>query len=97
MKSEFEKQNQNTNIESIWLEKGGEWGGVSDCELWVMFRLALFLPRLAFLPFLGHFLSCKDTEKVLLQFPNVCANYRKEKGSTLYSLACKRENIYIMW
>jgi len=58
-----------------------------------MFRLAVLLPRLVFLPFLGNFLSCKDMKKVLLQFPNVSANYRKEKGSTLYSLACKREKI----
>lgn len=61
----------------------GKWGSAPDCQLWVMFRLAVLLPRLAFLPFLGNFLSYEDTDKVLLQFPNFCANYRREKGSIL--------------
>lgn len=78
MKTEFEKQKQNTNTERICLEKGRGVGGAPDGKLWVMFRLAVLLPRLAFLPFLGNFLSCKDMEKALLQFPNVCANYRKK-------------------
>lgn len=64
MKTEFEKQKQNTNTERICLEKGRGVEGVPDGKLWVMFRLVL-LPRLAFLPFLGNFLSCKEREGVI--------------------------------
>lgn len=100
MKTELEKQNQNTDPERIWLEKGRHLGVVGfvffpDCKFWLMFRLAVLLPRLAFLPFLGYFLSCKDNERVLLQSPNVCCNYRKE-SSTLYSLPGKKEYLCIM-
>lgn len=105
MKTELEKQNQNTDPERIWLEKGRHLGVVGfvffpDCKFWLMFRLAVLLPRLAFLPFLGYFLSCKDNERVLLQSPNVCCNYRKEKAAHCTVFLVKRNTCVLcskMW